>query len=317
MIIHTGVDVMKKSVEQMNQIHASSTHSFVSAPSIAITKRKVIRERTVDDVSEKNRNIPSQYTAGLNPNGSYETNPYGFIVRTTAKGSMEPNLFLDYAKHFVDHLPKHRPPGKDGAIILILDGHNSRWSLPGLYYLWKNNVFPFFIPSHTSIVAQPNDNNPNKTLHQCISNSARNLAPVLKRLSSWSMNTIIFDAWTQFLKNEKDELLNSGRNNTTAAYMLCGYYPYNPNCCTWEAALKKGISNLHGICRKKLYQITPRPRNEIKDGFLHDNPSDDMQTLLHCSDDLLPDFKETNDQIVRYRIVLKASYERAEGILKR
>ena len=42
-------------------------------------------------------------------------------------------------------------------IILLLDGHTSRWSYKGLNTLIEAGIFPFFIGSHTSAWHQPND----------------------------------------------------------------------------------------------------------------------------------------------------------------
>jgi len=49
--------------------------------------------------------------------------------------------------------------------LLFLDGHASRWSVNALFYLRKNNVFVFCVPSHTTIWSQPNDAGPNASFH--------------------------------------------------------------------------------------------------------------------------------------------------------
>ena len=48
---------------------------------------------------------------------------------------------------------------------LFLDGHNSRWTYDGLTFLHDNNVIVICLPSHTSVITQPNDNGINAKFH--------------------------------------------------------------------------------------------------------------------------------------------------------
>jgi hypothetical protein len=53
-----------------------------------------------------------------------------------------------------------------GPIILLLDGHGSRlWSVPLLYKLMDNKIYPFFIALYTSFWAQPDNAGVNKRFH--------------------------------------------------------------------------------------------------------------------------------------------------------
>ena len=105
---------------------------------------------------------------------SIEGNPYGFTCRTTQQGSMTQQIMLDFAIHFVKNLPSTQ--GKLGEpVILFLDGHSSRWDVPSLLYFMENNVYPFFIASHTSVWAQPNDSGPNKRMHTCVETAVTKL----------------------------------------------------------------------------------------------------------------------------------------------
>ena len=101
-------------------------------------------------------------------------NPYGFTVRTTESGSMTQLTMKHFVHHFVKHLPRSQGKGKR-PVFLFLDGHSSRWNVSALLYLIQNNVFPFFLPSHTSVWAQPNDNGPNLRLHTCIEEAVTKL----------------------------------------------------------------------------------------------------------------------------------------------
>jgi len=60
-------------------------------------------------------------------------------IETISSRSMTQEVFYAYAKHFVLSLP-----AEHGPVILFLDGHGSCWSVPALWYLMRNKVFPFF-----------------------------------------------------------------------------------------------------------------------------------------------------------------------------
>ena len=80
---------------------------------------------------------------------------------------MTQRTFYDYAIHFVNNLPESQ--GSNGQpVILFLDGHSSRWDVSSLLFLLTNNVFFFFLPSHTSIWTQPNDNGTNLRWVKCL-----------------------------------------------------------------------------------------------------------------------------------------------------
>lgn len=78
-------------------------------------------------------------------------------------GSMTKVLFGEWCEYFVSQMDKagygRKYPGHN--MILLLDGHSSRWTYHGLLFLIKAGFFPFCIASHTSAWDQPNDNGPN------------------------------------------------------------------------------------------------------------------------------------------------------------
>ena len=96
-----------------------------------------------------------------------QKNPCGFCVRATKNGSMTLDIIYDYACHFVKHLPEGQGKGRS-AHILFLDGHASRWNLAAIEYLMENQVYPFFLPSHTSTWTQPNNNGANLRSHTLV-----------------------------------------------------------------------------------------------------------------------------------------------------
>lgn len=116
--------------------------------------------QTPDDIVT----IKEKFLAGLRGSGSetWQKNPLGILPRTTASGSVTQDRFLDLAIHFCDSIPTHLQ-GK--AQILLVDGHVSRWSLAAIRYCMARKVFLFYLPSHTSIWSQPNDNGANIRWH--------------------------------------------------------------------------------------------------------------------------------------------------------
>jgi hypothetical protein len=153
-------------------------------------------------------------------------------VATTHAGSMTQEVFLHFVKHFIAALPEGH-----GPTLLLLDGHGSRWSVPALQMLIANNVFPFFIASHTSIWAQPNDAGINKRFHwaleQLARSSRRNGTPDVAYF-----NRIFAGGWNRFLEEERADMLGTGCNNTTNAYRRTGVKPFDPFCSAWGESIE-------------------------------------------------------------------------------
>jgi hypothetical protein len=70
----------------------------------------------------------------------------GVKIATTHSGSMTQEVFYKFAEHFIAALPNNHEP-----VLLLLDGHGSRWNAQALQLLMQNKVYPFIIASHTSI----------------------------------------------------------------------------------------------------------------------------------------------------------------------
>ena len=140
---------------------------------------------------------------------------------------------------FVKHLLDGQEKG-DESLFLFLDCHSSRWDVSSLLYLMDNNVFPFFLPSHTSIWTQPNDNGVNLRWVKSLETAVSSLGMRNNGLSTTPQyfNIIIRHAWKIFLQNERNELLTCSQNNTTSAYKKTGIYPFDPNCEAWSTILE-------------------------------------------------------------------------------
>ena len=217
------------------------------------------------------------YSAGLNVGENKETdwNYFGFGVRTTPKGSMQQDIFLDYAAHFVKHLPPDQGKGKC-PVVLILDGHSSRWTISALEYFTENNVWPFFLPSHSSIITQPNDCGVNMDVHYYIAEVANELSNIMTRCSVTNLNVIFRLGWERFIKNERKKLTNEGCNNTTIGWRNVGYNPFNKFCPNWDIELNKikGYENM--LCDNhhnkegllcEMYEVIPNDDQEKSSSF--------------------------------------------------
>jgi hypothetical protein len=98
----------------------------------------VERERQRQGEAPSANQVKDRFKAGIDD--------HDILVEATHAGSMTQEIFVHFAKHFVNLLP-----ADSGPMILFLDGHGSRWNVHALEYLMNNNVFPFFLASHTSI----------------------------------------------------------------------------------------------------------------------------------------------------------------------
>ena len=149
-------------------------------------------------------NITSKYLHGIvsMANGK-RINSTGIRVFVTKSGSMTKKRFPNFCKHFVRYLPQGQ--GKEGLpVILVFDGHASRWSYQGLHYLLQHNVYCLCLPGHTSIWAQPNDCGPNSSFksilgdHICEWRNTHRTLPgseSLVKMERGDFNSIFCQAW--------------------------------------------------------------------------------------------------------------------------
>jgi hypothetical protein len=254
------------------------------------TGYKWYEEVEITDVLGRERKIGSAYLSGLgsdikeeiqHPKEAYEHNPFGFGVATSPNGSMTRELMLDWAVHFVKNLPDgsdgEPKQGKGGeAVILTLDGHISRWNMHALIYMLDNNVLPFFMPSHTSMWGQVNDNGANLSLEKHIQNAAatermhRNTAPVSYH------NRLIFLGVGTYIECEHRHLLLTGTNIAKHGHYICGICPFNPLCINWTGA----ISTLGQ--REKLLN---EGREKLKGWEIRVKGQDDIDNFTELTDE--------------------------------
>jgi len=124
-------------------------------------KTKTKEKEAQEQVRQCNGETPAETITAVCWKAGLENVP-DVAIETTGSGSMMQEVFFIYAKHFVSSLPSGHKP-----VILILDGH-SHWNLNALKFLLDNQVYMFFLPSHTSIWSQPNDAGVNKWFHSAV-----------------------------------------------------------------------------------------------------------------------------------------------------
>ena len=170
-------------------------------------------------------------------------NPLGIDVRATKNGSMEKKIFLDWTNHFKSQLPSDQGKGafrgkEKEPVFCLLDGHNSRWELSALLNMMANNIFTFYLASHTSIWSQPNDAGSNKKMHGEIEKSTDRVNKGVDSASVAYLNGIIFTAIRGFIDSEHKMLEATGSNNATDGWYGVGLHPAQPKeSQTWSSAM--------------------------------------------------------------------------------
>ena len=161
-------------------------------------KSKTKEKEAQEQVRQRNGEAPTEtFTSPRFKVGIEEVGLTDVLVETTNSGSMMQEVFLVYAKHFVNSLP----PGH-GPVILFLDGHPSRWHRDALKLFTDNKVFTFFLASHTSIWSQPNDAGVNKRFHWAVEQVCKDTCHTLEYSDMRYFNTNFIKGWRQFLDTE-------------------------------------------------------------------------------------------------------------------
>ena len=173
-------------------------------------------------------------------------NTTGISVFVTKSGSMTKDRFPAFCHHFVQHLPEGQ--GKGGEpVVLVFDGHASRWNYSGLQYLMKNNVFCLCLPGHTSVWAQPNDGGPNASFKSTLADKIsawrhthRALPGIqaLIKMTRADFNAIFAQAWLTWTAKQRAERA-SGGNSIMTGWRGTGLYPFNREAPYWSAAIAK------------------------------------------------------------------------------
>lgn len=87
----------------------------------------------------------------------YDGLPGHWSCCRTSSGSQTRETFEDWTAYFVRTMTKKGWGTQNNKpMILLIDGHTSRWTYDGLQTLINAGIYPFFIASHTSAWHQPN-----------------------------------------------------------------------------------------------------------------------------------------------------------------
>ena len=118
-----------------------------------------------------------------------------FSAHLPPNGSQDKTGFERWYKCFVKTAREGKPD--NAKTFLYLDGHNSRWTYEGLTFLADNNVVVICLPSHTSIITQPNDNGINAVFHRHTGDRAQiwRGEHASQQIQKGDANRIITEAW--------------------------------------------------------------------------------------------------------------------------
>jgi len=184
----------------MKGIYANLEHGIKGAPGAMIihcNKSQNLEQTTKERDCQHRGKEPSplitrqRFLDGMSlPEVTVVSNTSGLSIQET---------FYHYCKHFVSSV---LPVAKREPIILLLDGHASCWNTQALLLLMRNCIFPFFLPSHTSIWLQLNDAGINIGFHAAIEKATKKhhrAAAVSSRTPTVQYhNEILSDALTMF-----------------------------------------------------------------------------------------------------------------------
>ena len=162
----------------------------------------------------------------------------------------------------------------NNPLILLIDGHSSRWTYPGLKTLIDAGIYPFFIGSHTSAWAQPNDvglnmswkskfkaavkqwrlNNPFSPFDRIAYNKCCVAAiqaleyELAVNLEKWKAK---FKAWKQCDSPEVLKPKGKADNVITRMYERTGWWPLKKDSELWQ----KSIDTLGVACKPTKHKI--------------------------------------------------------------
>jgi hypothetical protein len=222
-------------------------------PPVIIHSKKESKSKQPSDDEDEPTKLKENHVKHLVPfkptNKSFldayvENNENGYLVLVTPNGSMTKKAFMHFSKHFVHYIDKDPDRTNGEPVILMLDGHASRWNENAINYLTDHGVYLFFHPSHTSIWSQSNDNGTNLSIHGCVSEVS---VDVRKNFAVESNNTkfdisatnrILARALPMFFEKERQDYKHTGSNVTSNSYVKTGNDRGNPDCLTWCEAVE-------------------------------------------------------------------------------
>lgn len=157
--------------------------------------------------------------------------PNGAIGGANPTGWSNEDLFVDYLKHFIDHVK----PTKEKPVLLILDNHESHISIQSLNLCKEKGVVMLTIPPHTSQKLQPLDRTvfgPYKGYY----NSAMNgwmLSNPGKPIQIYDVAGLVGNAFKKAFTKE----------NIEKGFEVAGIHPFNRNIFTEDEFLSSYVTD--------------------------------------------------------------------------
>ena len=178
---------------------------------------------------------------------------------------MTQELFQEWVEYFIERMEKAGYGRKHARnVILLIDGHNSRWTWLALQLLVKHGFFPFCIGSHTSAWHQPNDDGANammkailgRTIHEwrisnpfnvmdraafnrCLATTViRMKGRLASELAAWTAKK---ESWIRACEDARDltcpPLQGKPGNVVTRAWARCGWFPLKRLSDNWKRVI--------------------------------------------------------------------------------
>ena len=121
------------------------------------------------------------------------------IISCTAKGSQDHNSLLEAYRKFDKYLTEEniqRP------VVVLADGHSSRFDYKVLYFLRENLIYLFITPADTTGVTQLLDQDPNSSLHREYDAEKKKLFPSFQTINREGFMTILGNIWDKWATSE-------------------------------------------------------------------------------------------------------------------
>lgn len=139
----------------------------------------------------------------------------GTLFRSSETGWINSDLYLEWFKFFIEHIPPTRP------VLLITDGHASHLSIELIELARANGIFLLCLPAHTTHILQPLDVGVLKSFKSYFSKSGtmyivKNPGRVI---TNDVLAQLVGEAWP----------LSFTTLNIMSGFKKCGVFPFNPS----------------------------------------------------------------------------------------
>ena len=116
----------------------------------------------------------------------------GLIISSTESGMQDHNSLLDVYKKFDKYLTEENV---QRPVVLLSDGHSSRFDFKVLQYLREKNIHLYITPPDTTGVTQLLDQSPNQKLHQEYNKKKDELFSAFETINREDFMHILAEMW--------------------------------------------------------------------------------------------------------------------------